>query len=66
VLHVQVDRRQNTGYRAELLDIAGRKVLDLVPGPNDIRRFAPGVYFVRLDAGTARQVEKVILMSADR
>jgi YVTN family beta-propeller protein len=42
-----VDSRQNTGYRAELLDITGRKVLDLVSGPNDVGRLAPGVYFVR-------------------
>jgi hypothetical protein len=30
-----------------LLDITGRKVLDLLPGPNDVRALAPGVYFVR-------------------
>jgi hypothetical protein len=30
-----------------LLDIAGRKVMDLQPGLNDIRHVAPGVYFVR-------------------
>lgn len=30
-----------------LLDITGRKVLDLKPGANDIRHLAPGVYFVR-------------------
>lgn len=30
-----------------LLDVSGRKVMDLVPGANDISRFAPGVYFVR-------------------
>jgi len=42
-----VDRRQNTGYRADLLDISGRKVLDLKPGANDVRALAPGVYFVR-------------------
>jgi hypothetical protein len=33
--------------RAALLDIAGRKVMSLQPGENDIRRLAPGVYFVR-------------------
>jgi YVTN family beta-propeller protein len=42
-----VDSRQNTGCRAELLDIAGRTVLDLRPGANDVRALAPGVYFVR-------------------
>jgi len=30
-----------------LLDIGGRKVLDLQPGANDVRALAPGVYFVR-------------------
>jgi hypothetical protein len=30
-----------------LLDISGRKVLDLKPGANDVRALAPGVYFVR-------------------
>jgi hypothetical protein len=30
-----------------LLDIGGRKVLDLKPGANDVRALAPGVYFVR-------------------
>jgi YVTN family beta-propeller protein len=29
-----------------LLDINGRKVLDLQPGANDVSRLAPGVYFV--------------------
>jgi hypothetical protein len=31
----------------ELLDIAGREVLDLKPGANDVSSIAPGVYFVR-------------------
>ena len=30
-----------------LMDIGGRKVLDLKPGANDVRALAPGVYFVR-------------------
>jgi hypothetical protein len=33
--------------RPALLDISGRKALDLRPGPNDISHLAPGVYFVR-------------------
>jgi hypothetical protein len=33
-------------FRAALLDISGRKVLDLQPGPNDVRKLAPGIYFV--------------------
>ncbi len=42
-----VDSRQNTAYRADLLDISGRKVLDLHPGANEVSRLSPGVYFVR-------------------
>jgi len=30
-----------------LLDISGRKVLDLHPGANDVSGLCPGVYFVR-------------------
>ncbi len=47
VLVLGAGSRQNAGYRAELLDISGRKVLDLKPGVNDVRALAPGVYFVR-------------------
>jgi hypothetical protein len=43
----EVDSRQNTGYRGELLDAAGRKVAELRAGANDVSRLAPGVYFVR-------------------
>jgi hypothetical protein len=32
---------------AELLDAAGRRVMALRPGPNNVRHLAPGVYFVR-------------------
>jgi len=32
---------------ASLLDVAGRKVIPLRPGANDVSRLAPGVYFVR-------------------
>jgi len=40
-----------------LLDIGGRKVLDLQAGPNDVSRLASGVYFVR--AESLRRVVKV-------
>ena len=40
-------RGPKTQYRATLLDAGGRTVMDLKPGPNDVRRLAPGVYFVR-------------------
>ncbi|MFO7676506.1 MAG: C1 family peptidase [bacterium] len=32
---------------ALLLDISGRMVMELLPGDNDVRHLAPGVYFVR-------------------
>jgi photosystem II stability/assembly factor-like uncharacterized protein len=41
--------------RAALLDAAGRRVMSLRPGPNDVSRLAPGVYFVRA-AGQCRRV----------
>jgi YVTN family beta-propeller protein len=48
-----------------LLDATGRKVLDLHPGPNDVRALAPGVYFVRAEpSAVSRQpsaVTKVVL-----
>ena len=34
---------------ASLHDASGRKVMDLRPGDNDIRRLAPGVYFLRYE-----------------
>ena len=42
-----VDSRQNTAYRAEMLNVTGRKVMDLRSGANDVRALAPGVYFIR-------------------
>ena len=50
--------------RHVLLDISGRKVLDLLPGPNDVRHVAPGVCFVRSASGVEREasaVTKVVL-----
>jgi DNA-binding beta-propeller fold protein YncE len=48
---------------ASLLDIAGRKVLDLHPGANDVRALAPGVYFVReaQAQAQAQAVRKVVV-----
>jgi YVTN family beta-propeller protein len=50
---------------ASLLDISGRKVLDLHPGANDVRVLAPGVYFIRgpktEDGRPASTVRKVVL-----
>jgi hypothetical protein len=46
-----------------LLDVSGRKVLDLHPGANDVRAVAPGVYFVReaQAQAQAQAVRKVVL-----
>jgi hypothetical protein len=47
-----------------MLDISGRRVLDLKPGPNDVRRLAPGVYFVRVQGSGVRgrgEVGKVVI-----
>jgi len=42
---------------SSLFSIDGRKVLDLTPGPNDVRHLCPGVYFVReKNAGRSRKV----------
>jgi hypothetical protein len=53
-----------TAYRlpltARLLNIAGRKVLDLKPGLNDVSRLAPGVYFVS-GKGVAAPTWKVVI-----
>ena len=54
-----VGSRQNAGYRAELLDISGRKAMNLQRGANDVSRLAPGVYFVR-DA-QAQTVRKIVI-----
>ncbi|MCX6841708.1 MAG: hypothetical protein NTX53_05450 [candidate division WOR-3 bacterium] len=46
---------------SQLLDISGRKVLDLKPGANDVSRLAPGVYFVREVQVQAQAVRKVVI-----
>jgi len=49
--------------RSLLLDISGRKVMDLKPGANDVRALAPGVYFVRQAQAQAQAqaVRKIVL-----
>ena len=49
---------------ATLLDLMGRKVMELRSGPNDVRHLAPGVYFLRQVSGVERKasgVTKVII-----
>jgi hypothetical protein len=58
-----VDSRQNKGYGAELLDISGRKALELAPGPNDVSRLAPGVYFVTGSIDRAAPVVRRVVVT---
>jgi hypothetical protein len=46
---------------AELLDISGRRVLDLGQGLNDLSRITPGVYFVRSEDDGGPAVSKVVV-----
>jgi len=44
-----------------LLDVSGRKVLNLQPGANDVSALSPGVYFVRSGpSAVSRQPSTVI------
>jgi hypothetical protein len=54
-------RSLDPSLHRSLLDISGRKVLDLKPGANDVRGLAPGVYFVRGTQAQAQAVRKVVV-----
>jgi YVTN family beta-propeller protein len=45
-----------------LLDISGRKVMELRSGANDVRSLAPGVYFCTLASGASRISRKIVLI----
>ncbi len=52
------------GASCVLLDITGRQVMELRPGPNDARHLSPGVYFLCLASSVERgasSVRKVII-----
>ena len=51
--------RASSSPIASLLDISGRKAMNLQRGANDVSRLAPGVYFVR-DA-QAQTVRKIVI-----
>jgi hypothetical protein len=66
VLLLPRDMTETTGVsdgvpRFMLLDVSGRKVLDLRPGANDVRALAPGVYFVREAQAQAQAIRKVVV-----
>jgi phosphoribosylformylglycinamidine (FGAM) synthase PurS component len=54
---------RHMAYGADLLDISGRKVMDLRSGGNDVRALAPGVYFIseRSAVGGQRLATKVVI-----
>jgi hypothetical protein len=49
--------RAGLGHGPALLDISGRKVMDLQSGENDVRHLAPGVYFIRTEGPRGQGVE---------
>jgi len=49
-------RSLDASISRSLLDISGRKVLDLIPGANDVGVLSPGVYFVREEPQAVRKV----------
>jgi hypothetical protein len=49
-------------FTAGLLDISGRKVLNLHPGANDVSRLGPGVYFVREETPHGGPIRRVVLV----
>ena len=66
VLFLPEARGEKREARGELLDVAGRKVLDLKPGANDVSRLSPGVYFARDVAAQAQAqaqaVRKILVL----
>jgi len=59
VLFLPVASSVRRDASSELVDISGRRALDLSPGPNDVSGLTPGVYFVREPSSAA--VRKVVL-----
>ncbi len=59
VLLLQETRGEKRDSRCELLDITGRKALDLRPGANDVSRLAPGVYYIVTGPNSGR-AQKII------
>jgi hypothetical protein len=45
-----------------LVDVSGRKVMQLRPGPNDVRRLPPGLYFLRMANSEGRMANTKVLI----
>ncbi|MEO0086058.1 MAG: hypothetical protein ABIK37_05450 [candidate division WOR-3 bacterium] len=52
---------RNETQAASLLTADGRRVMSLVPGPNDVSGLAPGVYFVRQAQAQAQAIRKIVI-----
>jgi hypothetical protein len=50
----------NGQVQMTLLDITGRRVMGLKPGENDISHLAPGVYYIRVNAGDCLASRKLV------
>jgi len=64
VLAIPQSAFRNPHSAIALLDIAGRKVMNLKPGANDVSQLAPGVYFMSersADNGQRSAIRKVVI-----
>ncbi|UCG42131.1 MAG: hypothetical protein JSU73_09635, partial [candidate division WOR-3 bacterium] len=62
VLNLSPAGMTNDQVPMTLLDVAGRRMMHLKPGLNDIRHVAPGVYFLRsADGSEPSTVSKVVV-----
>ncbi len=57
VLFLAERPRSSTSF---LMDVSGRKVLDLRPGANDVRALVPGVYFVQEPQASSPKPQAVL------
>jgi hypothetical protein len=55
----ELPERNSVMSRAALLDIGGRKVMELRPGANDVRMLPPGVYVIEPSLGLHAKVVKL-------
>ncbi|MBM3314863.1 T9SS type A sorting domain-containing protein [candidate division WOR-3 bacterium] len=53
----------NSGRVPRLLNIAGRAVLALKPGENDVRHLPAGVYFLRMANGEGRAANSRVVIT---
>jgi hypothetical protein len=51
-------------HRGVLLDVSGRPVMRIAPGPNDVGRLSSGIYYVRSTGGepSAVGLQKLVIL----